>query len=65
MTDITDPNTGEPLYIRQRVRSRWWYRYQRVKLFLGIVWRRYHDGRISFGTAREIAFNRRFTNEKD
>ena len=58
-TDIIDPATGEPLYIECIIRPRWqaWIltRLWTAQLFLGIVWRRYEEGRIAWSTAWEIA----------
>lgn len=36
---LSDPATGEPLYVLAKVRPRWYWRLRRVWLFLLIVWR--------------------------
>lgn len=55
-TDFTDPSTGEPLYVTMRKPRRWRYLLAEIRLFCGIVWRRWEDGRMDWRTAWEIAF---------
>lgn len=54
-TDIHDPATGDPLYVWAAVRPRWHAHVMRLRLFLGIVWRDYHGGRVSARTAWDVA----------
>lgn len=54
-TDIIDPATGEPLWVLCKVRPRWYWHWCRMRLFLGIVWRRYEDSRMSWSLSWEIA----------
>jgi hypothetical protein len=57
-TDITDPATGEPLYVTVKRRPLWWWLWKRACLLCGIAWRRWDDNdetRISLGTALAVA----------
>ena len=55
-TDITDPATGEPLYVYARIRPRWYWTMRKLWLFVRIVWRPYEGGRIAWRTAWDVAF---------
>lgn len=48
---------GEPLYAHAIVRPRWYWFLRRVKLFLGIVWRRWDAqcSRIDIRTAWSVS----------
>lgn len=63
--EFNDPYTGLPLYVEREVRSIWYWRWQRVCLFLGIVWRDFHGARIGFLTAWEISHIAHGLTEKD
>ena len=54
-TDITDPATGEPLYMWAKVRPRWYWTACKLQRFLGIVWREDWGGRMSIWTAWAVA----------
>jgi len=48
---------GEALYAHAIVRPRWYWFLRRVKLFLGIVWRRFDPGctRMGIRTAWDVS----------
>ena len=54
-TDLTDPATGEPLYVVAKIRPRWYWRCRRCWLFARIVWRRWETGRLDWRTAWAVA----------
>ena len=54
-TDISDPRTGEPLYVAAKVRPAWYWNWRRVCLFLSIVWRKYEVSRIDWRTAWAVS----------
>lgn len=55
-TDVRDPEINKPLYAYAKVRPRWYWTLRRLKLFLGIVWRKWDEGyRLSWSTAWEVS----------
>lgn len=54
-TDITDPATGEPLYVCAKIRPRWYWGVRRVWLFVRIVWRRWETERLNWSTAWAVS----------
>jgi len=54
-TDVRDHN-GELLYADAIVRPNWYWNLRRLKLFLGIVWRKWDEGyRLSIATAWSVS----------
>ena len=56
-TDIPNAIEGGYCYVWAKVRPRWYWFYRRLRLFLGIVWRRYGPGytRMDWRTAWDVS----------
>lgn len=56
-TDITDPATGEPLYVMAKIRPHWYWGVRRLWLFARIVWRRWDTdtSRLDWRTAWAVS----------
>jgi hypothetical protein len=62
---MTDPATGEPLYVWAKIRPDWYWTLFRWRLFASIVWREWEPGyRLTAETAWSVANTVHPSNEK-